>query len=713
MQNHPDTASMAAPAARHFPPQAALLTLAALLAFALPAHAQRNVAITPAETAISKAPAFSADELVAWPTRDWPTVGGNIFNQRYSALTQIDRDNVAQLKGVWRTHLNGSGLEPKYSGEATPVVHDGVIYIATGADDVFALGVETGEILWEYAADLDPAISTVCCGWTNRGVALGEGKVFIGQLDGRLVALDQMTGEPDWVIQAERWEEGFTITSAPVYYDRMVIVGFAGADRGTRGRIKAYDADDGSLIWTFYTVPGPGEFGHDTWPAGSDVWQYGGASLWQTPAIDPELGLIYFATANPGPDYSGAIRAGDNLFSSSIVALDVVTGEYRWHFQEVHHDIWDYDASNPVLLFDVEIDGRLRRGIVEVGKTGFAYILDRVTGEPLIGIVERPVPQEPRQATAATQPYPLGEPVVPQHVDVTPLGFELVNEGRIFTPFYGPEPVIARPSIWGGASWPPNSYDPIRETLFVCASDFAGTFSGGHLELEPPTHSESWTGGRSGNPRLPRMGQFVAMDVKTNTAAWRVQWPDQCYSGSVATAGGLVFTGRNDGRLMALDSDNGRLLWEFQTGAGLNTPASVFEHDGEQYVAVLSAGNALIGSPRGDSLWLFGLKGTLAEAAPGDTPLIPALTMETSELGEPDLVSGAALYRQTCVPCHGDDGQGGHGGGAPLTEVGALATVSAIVRDGQNSMPPFAAALSAQQILDVSAHVIAAFDTGR
>jgi len=642
---------------------------------------------------------------------DWPTHGGDLFNRRYSPLTEITRDNVDELRGIWRTHLRGSGLDPKFSAEATPVVVNGVIYISTGADDVFAISVETGEILWEYRANLDPGITTVCCGWANRGVAIGDGKVFIGQLDGRLVALDQQTGEPVWSIQAERWEEGYTITSAPVYHDGMLISGFAGADRGTRGRVKAYDADDGSLLWTFYTIPGPGEPGHETWPSDSEVWTHGGANVWQTPAIDPELGLVYFSTANAAPDYSGAIRPGDNLYSSSIVAVDLATGEYRWHFQEVHHDIWDYDASNPVVLFDVEIDGRLRRGIVEVGKTGFAYILDRETGEPLIGIEERPVPQEPRQATAATQPYPLGEPVVPQHVEVAPLGYRLVNEGRIFTPFYGPEPVVIRPSIWGGATWPPNSYDPIRETLFVCASDFPGTFDGGDEELElPHDPSTSFLGGRAGNPRLPRMGQFVAMDVNTNTAAWRVQWPDQCYSGSVATAGGLVFTGRNDGRFIALDSDNGALLWEFQTGAGLNAPASVFEYEGRQYVVVLSGGNALIGSARGDSVWLFGLDGTVGEAAPGDTPLVPALSMATPESAEPDLVAGAATYQQICVQCHGDDGLGGHGGGVPLNNLRDLAQVTAVVTDGQNQMPPFAGALTEQQILDVAAHVLQAFN---
>ena len=205
------------------------------------------------------------------------------------------------------------------------------------------------------------------------------------------------------------------------------------------------------------------------------------------------------------------------------------------------------------------------------------------------------------------------------------------------------------------------------------------------------------------------MGQFVAMDVRTNTAAWRVQWPDQCYSGSAATAGGLVFTGRNDGRLIALDSDNGTLLWEFQTGAGVNAPPSVFEHDGQQYVAIYSAGNSLIGSAHGDSVWLFGLDGRLEEAAPGDTPLAPVLSMEIADPESVDIAAGAELYRQTCLPCHGDDGRGGHGGGAPLNSLARLDRVATVIRDGQNDMPPFGAALTARQILDVSAFVLDAF----
>ena len=566
---------------------------------------------------IEPAPAFSGERLASLPREDWITNGGNVYNQRYSPLSEIDRSNVSQLRGVWRTHLNGSGLEDKYSGEAQPVVYDGVIYVVTGADDTFAVSVDSGELLWSYEASLDPAIDVICCGWTSRGVGLGEGKVFVGQLDGKLVALDQQTGSVIWSTQAERWEEGFSITSAPLYHDGLVITGFAGAEFGVRGRVKAYRADDGELAWTFYTVPGPGEIGHDTWPQDNDVYLYGGATVWQTPALDPTLGLLYFSTGNPGPDFNGSIRPGDNLFSAAIVAVDVYTGEYRWHFQQVRHDIWDYDAPSPVVLFDIGIDGVTRRALAEPGKTGWVYILDRVTGEPLIGIEERPVPQEPRQATAATQPYPIGDAFVPQHVDIVPEGYPpLVNQGRIFTPFWTDGAVI-KPSHNGGANWPGSAYDPQTGHLFVCATDRMSFFRGGEMDedLLPPPLGERFLGGEFHAIPGYVSGILAAMDMRTNRIVWQQRLTDRCYSGVLSTAGGLIFVGRNDGRLTALDSRNGDLLWEFQTGAGMNAPVSAFEYNGRQHLVAYSAGNNFAGSPRGDSVWLLSLDGTLNEVS--------------------------------------------------------------------------------------------------
>src|SRR6187551_3078611 len=553
---------------------------------------------------------FSAERLVAPPTDGWPTNGGNLYNQRYSPLSQIDASNVAQLKGVWRARLGGSGAAPQYSGEAQPIVHDGVAYVSTGANDVFALSIDTGEILWQYAANLPADLPSVCCGWNNRGVALSEDKVFMGQLDGKLVALDRKTGAVAWTIQAESPKENFSITPAPVYYDGIVITGFAGADRGTRGRVKAYDARDGRLVWTFYTIPGPGEPGHDTWPQNNDAWKYGGAAVWQTPAVDPELGLVYFSTGNPGPDLNGSVRAGDNLFSSSIVAIDAKTGKYRWHFQQVHHDLWDYDSPNPVVLFDAMYDGRLRKGIVEIGKTGYVYILDRETGKPLVGIDEVPVPQEPRQATAATQPIPRGDEVVPHEIDIEPEGFKLINNGRIFTPFWD-EPVVVKPLGTGGANWPPSSYDPATNLFYVCTGDGAAAYSTkeGGVEWVMPTPGGRYFGGEYTRSRVPRRGVLAAVDVRTNKLAWRQQWGELCYAGSTVTAGGLLFIGRNDGRLSALDKSNGAQLWEFQTDAGIHAAVSTFERNGQQYVVALSAGSFFPNTTRGDSVWLFALDG--------------------------------------------------------------------------------------------------------
>ena len=653
---------------------------------------------------IEPAAAFTAAELLEAPRQDWVTNGGSLRNQRYSPLDTINRDNVTALKGVWRTHLLGSGMAGKYSGEAQPLVHEGVIYIVTGADDVFAISVSSGDILWTYEANLNPDLSTVCCGWTNRGVALGDGKVYLGQLDGRLVALDQLTGKPVWSIQAERWEEGFSITSAPLYYEGMIVTGFSGAEFGVRGRVKAFSSDDGELLWTFYTVPGPGDPGHDTWPEDNDVWMHGGATVWQTPAVDPELGLLYFSTGNPGPDYNGAVRAGDNLFSASIVAIEVLTGKYRWHFQQVHHDIWDYDAPNPVVLFDAMVNGRARKGLAQVGKTGWVYILDRTNGEPLLGIDERSVPQEPAQATAATQPYPRGDAVIPQSVDIAPEGFQLVNGGRIFTPFVGDAGMIVSPGVAGGANWPPSSYDPIRNTLFVCATDHAGNFIGGDRDFEIPPDGTRYEGGMVAFSPEARAGIFAAVDVTTNRLVWRYRWPNQCWSGSVATAGGLVFVGRNDGRLTALDSDTGSMLWEFQTGAGMNAPASVFEYEGQQYVVAYSAGNTLAGTAHGDSVWLFGLNGEMQQARPNDS-LMSSTAGNSAPLLAADAQRGADIYQQTCLPCHGARGEGGHGGGTPLAESWDAAEVVRVVTDGQNNMPPFSGALSLQQILDVSTFV--------
>ncbi len=649
-------------------------------------------------TAVAQdSPAFSADELLELPTTNWITNGGDLYNRRYSPLDQINRENVAELRGVWRTRLGGSGVGPQYSGEAEPIVYEGVLYIVTGANDTFAISVETGEILWSYEANLDLSIDTICCGWTSRGVALGDGNVFVGQLDGKLVALDQETGEVSWSVQAERWQEGYSITSAPRYYNGLVITGFAGAEFGTRGRVKAYDARDGSPVWTFYTVPAPGEIGSDTWPDGN-LWEHGGATVWQTPAVDPELGLLYFSTGNPGPDFNGAVRPGDNLFSVSTVAIDVMTGEYRWHYQQVHHDIWDFDSATPVILYDIEIDGELRKAVASFNKTGWVYLLDRITGEPLIGIDEKPVGQEPRQATAATQPIPRGEPFKPNTITVPPEGYELSKIDDIFVPFWEERAVGVR----GGANWPPSSYDPERELIYICASERLYFYEADAGETDDPPGGQRFMGGRFGGAAsIAPSGVFTAMNAATNTVAWWQRWPDRCYSGSIATAGGIVFVGRSDGRLMALDSDSGNHLWEFQTGAGANATASTFMHDGEQYVAILSAGNVFAGSPRGDSVWLFSLNGTLDDV---DPPGPTTNSVIGPPVGTPNIENGRLLYAQACVACHGEDAQAGHVA-PPITPGLGLGEVVRVIADGRNEMPGFTGTLTSVEARNIAGYV--------
>jgi len=660
--------------------QRIIVTLSLWLMLSIPALAAEFSQIRP-----------DADALMQLPVKNWLTNGGDLYNRNFSPLDQINIENIDRLGPVWRTHLNGSGLDAKYSGEAQPLIIDGVMYVITGANDVFALSVETGELLWANEAALSSEISTICCGWTSRGVGFGEDKIFVGQLDGVLKALSAESGEEIWSVQAESWEEGYTITSAPLYFDGMVITGFAGAEFAARGRVKAFSAKDGALLWTFYTVPAPGEFGSDSWPIDSDAWKTGGGTVWHTPAVDPELGMIYFSTGNPGPDYNGAIRPGDNLFTSSIVALDAYTGEYRWHFQQVHHDIWDFDAPNPVILFDLDYDNEPRKGLAQAGKTGWVYVLDRITGEPLIGIEERPVLQEARQATAATQPYPIGDAFVTHTLDIAPEGFRMVNDGDIFTPFWD-EPVLLRR---GEANWPPSAVDPNKGVIYVCAGDRQAAYTTNE-DTQFAEPGDRYTGGNMRFAPIAVTGIVAAMDLRTNKRLWSQRWPGRCYSGLVATAGNLLFAGRNDGRFTAMDSSTGQKLWEFTTDAGVNAPPTVFEHAGEQYVAVLSAGNLLAGSARGDSVWMF----KLIEEGEETTIALDKITPPQAN------TEGLGLFGSTCVFCHGLRGEGGHNG-MPLEGLAAFSTeyVANIITKGQNNMPSFAEIFSTAQIRAIAEHV--------
>lgn len=682
------------------------------------------------------APKFTSAELTSLPTKNWITNGGNIYNQRYSPLDQINTSNIGNLKAEWVTHL-GSGFDFKYSGEATPIVYDGVMYVISGADDVLAIDVKTGETIWEYRPQITEKLTTVCCGWTSRGVAIGEGKVFVGLLDARLVALDQKTGEVIWETQVEEWEDGYTITSAPLYYDGKVYTGVSGGEYGIRGSVTAYDAEIGRELWRFYTIPGPGEKGHETWPADNKTWLSGGAPVWQTPAVDPELGLIYFSTGNAAPDIDGSSREGDNLYACSIVAIDAITGEYRWHFQEVHHDIWDLDSPNPIILFDVEIDGKLRKALGQAGKTGWIYFLDRTNGEPLIGIEEKPVPQEERQKTSPTQPFPVGDSFVPQTITEEDIardfaGKEVGKYGDIFTPFWEEEPVMMKPAPSGGANWPPSSYSPDTEYFYVLGTDQYTSFQRSDQEYEPEMIKEGtyYIGSIiQAGLEAPIRGTLTAMDVKTNKIAWQVPWDSMPYSGILTTKGNLLFTGHSDGRLMAFDAKTGKQVWEFMTDAGVNAPPITYEVDGKQYISVFVAGNSLAGSKHGDSLWTFSLEGTIdsVEDLPEQDAKTDTNEEEKNSVKDQDrargtdkdddgtssdlarvIAKGKNIYENTCLACHGTNGKNGHNG--PNLQTSKVtddldAIIKKVTEGGPTAMPSFKDTLTEDEIKAVATYL--------
>jgi quinohemoprotein ethanol dehydrogenase len=369
----------------------------------------------PAEEAggIAAAPEFTAEELNEEPAGNWVTNGGNLTNDRFSTLSEINTKNVGELKADWMTKIGQNATSAKFSAEGQALEYEGTIYIPDGADDVFAMDAGTGEVLWTYEPHLppDPLGEVVCCGWDNRGVAIGDGMVYVSQLNGDEVALDQETGKVKWNTNIEKFNKGFSITSAPLFYNGRVYVGGSGGEYGIRGRLTALDAKTGKVDWRFWTTPSPKETGGDTWP-NNGSYKHGGASIWNTPTVNPKTGMLFFSTSNAAP-WVGGKRAGENLFTASIVGIDAETGKYHCHFQEVHHDLWDYDAPSPTVLMNGEMNGKMVEAVGEPEKTGWAYVVDQENCKPVYPIPEVKVPQDPSQKTWPTQPEPTMEPFSP------------------------------------------------------------------------------------------------------------------------------------------------------------------------------------------------------------------------------------------------------------------------------------------------------------
>jgi quinohemoprotein ethanol dehydrogenase len=707
-----------------------------------------------AANGIALAPEFTSEELNEEAGENWITNGGNLTNDRYSSLDEINTENVSELKGDWVTKIGQNATTAKFSAEGQALEYEGTIYISDGADDVFALDASTGKIDWTYEPHLppDPLGEVVCCGWDNRGVAIGDGMVFVSQLNGDQIALNQETGKVVWNTEVVKPGSGFSITSAPLYYDGRVYVGGSGGEYGVRGRLTALDAKTGKMDWRFWTTPSPSETGGNTWP-NNGSYKHGGASIWNTPTVDPKLNELYFSTSNASP-WIGSKREGDNLFTASIVALNAETGEYKWNYQQVHHDLWDFDSPSPTVLFNGEMNGEMREGVGEPSKTGWLYLVDRKTGKPIYPIPEVKVPQDPSQKTSKTQPEPSIPPFSP--IEATPEAVEKAEEAvagdkprpkivgsRIFTPMSSdPSSInLTANSAVGGDNWPPSSFDPKEDMYFVCSQS-------GALGLVVPPKEQKYKEGETyiGSDTIvasgfDTTGYLTAYDMSTGKIAWQDKFSkESCYSGTVTTAGGLVFVGHNDGELVAYDVENGEELWHFQTGAGANTTVTPFENEGEEKIAIYAGGNSLAATTHGENFWVFSLKGTMEEEkglerkeeggghAGEETPKEEAEKKAEAEAEESggkkaegeeeasaggaggataDAAAGKEIFAENCSVCHGLSGHGGNGGPdlrtMPLAKTQAGAEQQ--VTNGGGGMPPFKGTLSEEEISDVAAYV--------
>jgi len=572
---------------------------------------------------------------------DWPTIGGDLANSRYSTLDRIRLTNIDQLGAAWSLRFEGGA-----STRATPVIKDGVLFIGSGTR-LFARDAATGNELWtvqpdpEATSDLERAgIGDILNAGraipSPPGVALGDGKVFVGLMDGRVAAFSQADGEFLWATQIgyDPPRKGQAVSGAPIYADGKVFTGLANGDWAFRGKVAALDADTGDLLWDFWTIPDPGEPGSESWPQEGkygDVWKQGGAGVWHVANADPELGLVYYVTGNAVPMFGGEARAGDNLYTASILAFEMETGELRWHYQVVRHDLWDADIAIAPLLYDTVVGGRTVKGLAALRADGFFFFLDRETGEPVFPVEERPVPQDPYNNTAATQPFPAGAEAIIPGCDfwrdrVAP-PWQL--SCSTFTPPYTDRhDVVAPGAPIPGVRVTSMSFSP--QTGFIYAQGRAHVGRARRITRDPWFRGSAFSYTELPSP----VGMVTAIDTRTNRIAWQHEVASSALgtSGPLTTAGGLMFRGSGDGHVQAYDASSGELVWQFQTGvSGSRGPAATYEVDGEQYVTLAM----------GPEMWSFKLGGTVPEedAPPQPGPRTPGRAV--NEVMTSTLVQGA------------------------------------------------------------------------
>jgi glucose dehydrogenase len=632
---------------------------------------------------------------------DWPMFGRDPGASRFSPLKQINTKNISRLQRAWTFHTGKPG------SEGVPIVVGGVMYL-TGANGIFAIEPETGKQLWHY-----PATQVA-----QRGLAywpgdkLARARVFAG-VKGGMIALDAQTGKPapgfanEGLLDLRQGVLGdlpdarISLNSPAAVYKNLVITGSVNGEGaptgGAYGDIRAWDASTGKLVWTFHTVPRPGEPGHETWPA--DGWKNrSGTNAWGFLTVDEKRGMVYVPLGSPTSDFYGADRHGDNLYGNSLVALDAASGKLKWHQQLVHHDLWDFDPAAAPILFDITRNGKTIPAVAQITKPSLLFVFDRVTGKPVYGMEERPVPQTtvPGEKTSPTQPFPVKPPPLsrvsfkkediysdtPEHAAFCRDLYEKNNMRpvELYTPFGLEGDVLMFPSTLGGGGWGGVSTDPTLGLLFTNVNNMG---QWGHMEkkLDPKTGKETYvrtsaygTYARFWNrdTRIPcskpPFGELVAIDTKTGDIAWRSPLgtvpslealgvkntgaPN--LGGSIATAGGLVFiAATNDSRFRAFDSKTGKLLWEQPIDANGHTiPITYAGKDGKQYVAIMAGnGGGFFGGTPSDSLIAFAL---------GDKPVTAPVTSKVETpaprpMGPtvlPDAPNKALVQRTCGATCH-------------------------------------------------------------
>jgi alcohol dehydrogenase (cytochrome c) len=558
-----------------------------LLSFALLAAAGANAQDATTQSAQISADIRVSQEMLNAAESDknnWTQTNGGYTNLRYYPGDQISVRNVKNLRPAFIVQT-----EIKESMEVAPVVVNGVMYITTSYNHVYAVDATTGKQFWHYKHKMGP-VTTYCCGPNNRGVAVYRDIVYIGTLDAKLVALDAKSGKLLWEVEIADPEKGYSETMAPVVADGKVLIGTNGGEYGVRGFVKAFDSRNGQLLWTFYTIP---EKGHEgVWAvndatgrnmlrdiekekktlaeSGGDFYQTLGGGVWMTPAVDMKTRTVYFVVGNPSPDLYGDIRPGDNLYTNSIVAVDLNSGAYKAHFQYIAHDVWDLDAVSPPILTQAKgKDGKVQDVVIHGGKTGHIYVHDR-KDLSLIRFSEAMIPQE--------------------NVWVLPT----------------PEGVRMLPGANGGVEWNPMAVNPKLGLAYAANLHQPMTY---HVEAaEYPGGSKLWLGGAfKVIPGEKQWGRVAAVDINTGKMVWKADTEQPLMGGMLATAGNLVFTGEGNGQFNAYDARSGKLLWTFQCGAGVNAPPTSYMVNGKQYIAVAAGGNTQLDFKRGNNVIVFAL----------------------------------------------------------------------------------------------------------